>query len=545
MYHQGRPFFFIIVFVLLINVLSFKADAKIQGEFVAGEYVIELNDQVSTQSLQQRSFVFQRLNVQFKNTISEKNNLILVERSMIENPEKVLEELNNNPLVRIAEPNYIYRASLLPNDSRLTDLWGLVNNNKNAGGIDIDAAKAWDITTGSRNVVVAVIDTGVNYNDPDLKNNMWINTAEKNGLPGVDDDGNGYIDDIYGYDFANNKADPMDDNNHGSHCAGTIGAEGNNGIGVVGVNWKVKMMALKFLKGNGGGTLEGAIKAIDYATDKKVDIMNNSWGGGGVSQTLREAIERAEQAGILFVAAAGNNRSNNDIQASYPASYDVPNVVSVAAIGSRGELASFSNYGKKSVHIAAPGVDILSTGKSALMKMSGTSMAAPHVSGIAALILADNSNLNYEEIKQKMYTTATQTSALRNRIAYGIVNAYHALTDTIPAPDMNDPSQWAFKEESVSTSHPYEHNLDTTQTLTVEGAEKVAVYFSRFDTERGFDKVTFYDKAGNLLGEMSGPGDDSYSPVAIGDSITLRFVSDQSINRYGFDITKISYVMPK
>lgn len=532
---QGRKLFITISAFFI----SMQAHARF-AEHVAGEYVIQLKKNAPLQSMAMTSLQASLGAHQLK-IVSQNINTVLVQRSVVESAESVIQELKSHPMVAVAEPNYIYRASLLPNDSRLGELWGLLNQNKAAGGVDIDAEKAWDITTGSRDIVVAVIDTGINYKDPELMNNMWINEAEANGQPGVDDDGNGFIDDIYGYDFANNDGDPMDDNNHGSHCAGTIGAEGNNGIGVVGVNWQVKMMALKFLKGNGGGTLEGAIQAIDYATAQNVDIMSNSWGGGGASETLKAAIERAEQAGILFVAAAGNNRSNNDIQPMYPASYEVSNVVSVAAVGSRGELASFSNYGKTTVDIAAPGVDILSTGKSDLIKLSGTSMATPHVSGVAALLLAKNPDMTYAEMQERMYRTSTPSAILRSKIANGLLNAYNALADVVPPADPNDPNVWDSRPENVSTDHPYADAIELNHSFTVEGASKVSVYFSKFDTEKGYDKVFFYDKNGTLLGEMSGPNNDSFSPVAEGDTITLKFVSDKSINRYGFDITKVSF----
>ena len=531
---------------LLITISYFMAavsvaQTEIKGEFVAGEYIIKVKNQVGALSTSQVGPMMANLNANVKDVISSDAKTMVIRKSIIERPEAVIDQLKGHPMIEFAEPNYIYRASKLPDDSRLSDLWGLVNKSKASGGVDINAQEAWDITTGSKNIVVAVIDTGVNYNDADLKNNMWVNQAEASGQPGVDDDGNGFIDDIYGYDFANEDGDPMDDNNHGTHVSGTIGAEGNNGLGVVGVNWNVSIMALKFLTGSGSGTLESALKAIDYATAQGVDIMSNSWGGGGESQFLKEAIQRAEQAGILFVAAAGNNRSNNDVQPSYPANYDIANVISVAAVDSRGNLASFSNYGKTTVHVAAPGVDILSTGKSGLLTLSGTSMATPHVSGVAALVLANEPNLSLPELKTRLLNTSQPTSKLRKKVLYGMVNAYAAVSNTVPPADPNDPSVWPSLAESVSTDHPYVDKTDQSFTVTVPGAQKIAVHFDKFETEKGFDKVFFFDSAGVKVGEMSGSQDDSYSPVVVGETMVIQFVSDYSIVKYGFNIDRVHY----
>ncbi len=536
MNNQGR-----LIGLILSWFLPAFAYGAVDAPYVAGEFVVKLKPAVGAMSQQSMGTMMQSLDAEMKRVVSENSRTVVVKKTMLQQVDSVLEELKSHPMVEIAEPNYIYEASRTPDDAFLQDLWGLVNANKNNGGVDIDAEAAWDITTGSRDVVVAVIDTGVNYRDPDLRNNMWQNQAELNGQPGVDDDGNGYVDDIYGYDFANSDSDPMDDNDHGSHCAGTIGAQGNNGIGVVGVNWNVRIMALKFLKGQGGGTLEDALKAIDYATDKGVDIMNNSWGGGGYSENLKLAIERAEQAGILFVAAAGNNRNNNDSRPSYPASYQVPNVISVAAVDSRGRMASFSNYGRRSVHVAAPGVDILSTGVNGLKSLSGTSMASPHVAGVAALLLADAPGMNYQEIKARILGTSIPTNALRNKVSHGFINAYNALTNTLPPKNFDDPSQWDSRGESLSTDHPYLEDTNQSYTFRVPGASRVALHFDRFDLESGYDKVLFFDGSGNELGEMTGNHDDSYSPVASGDTIIVQFISDYSVNRYGFDVDRVHY----
>lgn len=541
MQNHGRFLNHINTIVVLLFV-ALGARAEINGEYVPGEYLVKLKEGPSIANTKALQTFANNLNLSFKGVVSPVAKTVLVQGPLLERTEAVLQILKQHPDVLLAEPNYIYRTSLIPNDTRLGDLWGLVNDQKEAGGVDVGAEAAWDIQTGSRDIVVAVIDTGINYRDPDLMNNMWVNEQEQQGEPGVDDDGNGYVDDIYGYNFVSDNGDPLDDNNHGSHCAGTIGAEGNNGVGVVGVNWNVRMMALKFLSGAGGGTLEGAIKAIDYATDKKVDVMNNSWGGGGKSDLLEEAIERAEEAGILFVAAAGNSRSNNDTRPSYPASYTTANVMSVAAINQRGGLASFSNYGRNTVHIAAPGVDILSTGKSNnLIKLSGTSMATPHVVGVAALLLANEPSLSYQEVKDRLLETSVPRENLAGSISHGVLNAYNALANVVGEPDKSGPMGWPTRPEAISTEHPYANEMDESWTVKVEGASKVALHFDRFETENNYDSVYFYDGEGNKIGEMTGLNSKSFSPVALGDTIVIQFVTDKTVTGYGFDVDRIHY----
>ena len=216
--------------------------------------------------------------------------------------------LDANPHVQFFEPDATVETQRTPNDPDFDSLWGLNNLGQTGGTLDadIDAAEAWNITTGSGQRIVAVIDTGVDYRHEDLAANMWTNLGEIPG-DGIDNDGNGFIDDIYGYDFANNDGDPLDDNNHGTHVAGTIGAVGNNGIGVTGVNWNVQIMALKFLQADGSGTISAAIEAIDYAVENGASISNNSWGfNGAPSQALHDAVAAARSQDHIFVAAAGN-----------------------------------------------------------------------------------------------------------------------------------------------------------------------------------------------------------------------------------------------
>jgi subtilisin family serine protease len=317
-------------------------------------------------------------------------------------------------------------ASSIPNDPSFGSLYGLHNVGQSGGtaDADIDALEAWQISTGSDSVIVAVIDTGIDYTHPDLVDNMWVNTGEIPGN-GIDDEGNGFIDDVYGYDFVDNDGDPFDDEGHGTHVAGTIGATGNNGVGVVGVSWDVSLMGLKFL-GPDGGTTANAIRAVNYATMMRtrfghnVRVTNNSWGGGGLSTGLRDAIEAGAAADIVFVAAAGNSGVNNDGSPHYPSSYTSDAVISVAATDRNDVLASFSNYGATSVDLAAPGVSILSTVPGGgYASYNGTSMATPHVSGAAALALAVDPTLSVAELRAVILDTVDGKPGLAGKMVTG------------------------------------------------------------------------------------------------------------------------------
>ncbi|MFZ9861961.1 MAG: S8 family peptidase, partial [Gemmataceae bacterium] len=339
--------------------------------------------------------------------------------------------------VNVAEANYRLMLERIPNDPSFGSLYGM-NNTGQTGGLvdaDIDAPEAWDISTGTRNTIVAVIDSGVDYTHPDLAANMWRNAGEIAG-DGVDNDGNGYVDDMYGYDFANNDSNPMDDNGHGTHVAGTIGAVGNNGIGVAGVSWNTRIMALKFLSANGSGSTASAISALNYAVQMGAKVSNNSWGGGGFSSLLSTAISNARNAGHIFVAAAGNSATNNDVTANYPSNYTQDNVVAVAATDSRDALASFSSYGATTVDIAAPGVGILSTlPGNRYGTYSGTSMATPHVAGAISVIWDQNPSLTYQQVIQKLYASVDKISVLTGKVVTGgRLNLAKALGTTTPPP---------------------------------------------------------------------------------------------------------------
>ena len=352
----------------------------------------------------------------------------------------VVDWARNNHEHFLIEPDLPIQVQKTPNDPSLWRLYGL-NNYGQSGGTtdaDLDAPEAWEITTGSRDVVIGVIDSGVDINHPDLAENIWVNPGETPNN-GIDDDGNGFIDDVNGWDFYDNDNTPHDGNGHGTHVAGTIGAVGNNNAGITGVNWEVSLLPLRFLGDDGSGWTSDAVAAVNYATMLKRDFginvvaTNNSWGGGGYSQTLDRAIESANNEGIMFVAAAGNQGSNNDTNPSYPTNYGSPNVISVAALNRNDNLANFSNYGEATVDVGAPGVSIYSTlpGNS-YGSFSGTSMAAPHVAGVVGLLNAAKPGISVTEVTNAIIGTVDAIQSLIGKtVSGGRVNAATALTSIL------------------------------------------------------------------------------------------------------------------
>jgi len=351
--------------------------------------------------------------------------------------EAALARLARDPFVEYAEPNYILAADRLPDDPDLGRLHAFNNTGQLGGmpGADIDVLRAWNITTGSRDVIVAVIDTGVDAAHPDLAANMFTNGGEIAGN-GVDDDGNGFVDDARGWDFVNNDNDPYDDNGHGTHVSGTIGAVGDNGIGLAGVAWRVALLPVKFLGSEGFGFSSDAIRSIDYAHQMGARVLNASWGGGAFSLALRDAIAAGAPEGVLFVAAAGNAAVDNDDLPQYPASYHLPNVVGVAATDESDALAPFSNWGGHTVLLGAPGVSILSTVPGGFYSVKkGTSMATPMVVGAVALLDAAEPGLDVETIVARLAASADPLPALAGRtISGGRLNVFRLLARPDDAP---------------------------------------------------------------------------------------------------------------
>ena len=342
-----------------------------------------------------------------------------------------LERLKRDPRVEYAEFDHTWHVDAAPSDSRYAEQWGLENtgqavNGHAAGlpGVDIDAPNAWSFGHGSDEVVVAVIDSGVDYGHEDLTANMWTNEGEVPGN-GRDDDGNGVVDDVHGFNAVDGSGDPDDDLGHGTHVAGIIGAVGDNGRGVAGVNWTTRIMALKFLGPTGGGMTSDAIACIDYILEMKsrganVRVVNCSWGSTLPSIALYDAIARANKQGILFVCAAGNDGTDTDRIPHYPSAYDLDGVISVAALAPNDTMAGFSNWGATSVDIAAPGVDILSTLPDGVYGFaSGTSMASPHVAGVAALVAEENPSMPNGTIRSRVLDGAHGVPDFGSRLVTG------------------------------------------------------------------------------------------------------------------------------
>src|SRR5215217_5081494 len=356
-------------------------------------------------------------------------------------PAAVVAKYSSLPEVEYAEPNFEIELDatdgplvpVLPHDPQFTEQWALANSGQRGGkqGADISATLAWATTTGSDKVVVAVLDSGVDYTHEDLIQNMWMRPAS---MAPYHDNELGTIDDENGFNAIDSAGDPMDENGHGTHCAGIIGAEGENNIGIAGVNWKVKIMPLKFMNAGGFGSTKDAIEAVNYVIDRKkagvnVRIISASWGSTQKSRALEAVIRKAYENGILFVAAAGNASTNNDRSPHFPSSYNVPNLISVAALERHDQLASFSNYGEKSVAIAAPGVEILSTWlDNQYEEKSGTSMATPVVAGVAALVVAENPRISVDDLRKRIMASSDPIVALKGKtVAGGRINAMKAL----------------------------------------------------------------------------------------------------------------------
>lgn len=385
-----------------------------------------------------------------------------------------LEALRRSGRFEYVEPDYIYRLALQPNDTRFQDgtLWGLRNDGGSGGvaGADINAEQAWDLTTGSTNVIVAVVDTGVRYTHQDLASQMWRNPGESGGGKennGVDDDNNGYVDDVFGINVVADNGNPFDTHGHGTHVSGTIGAAANNGAPHVGVAWHVRIMAIKIFSPFAGAS--AVVEGLEYAVAKGAKISNHSWGGGGFSQTLYDGIAAARDAGHLFIAAAGNNGTDNDRLPFYPAAYDLDNIVAVAALNRADRLANFSCFGLTTVDLGAPGVSIFSSTAGSdfeYQNFDGTSMAAPHVSGVAALILARFPQASYLELRDGLLQTVVQIPALAGRcVTGGRVNAYQALA---AAPD-------DVLELSVSPASGAVLLSPSTQTITVRVSDRFGI----------------------------------------------------------------------
>ena len=430
-------------FVILLTVLAggplFAATVQPTGHAVDGEVLVKIQPAASQADV---ATIRQLGDVDDGEKIaSTRSGTIWRMHSRTKNVEALTAALQHNPNIAYVEPNYLLHLAGTPNDALYAQLWGLKNTGQTAGGqpgfagSDINAEAAWNVTTGSNSIVVGVVDTGVDYTHPDLAANIWNNPGGKgNALCAAG---------THGYNAITKTCNPMDDYYHGTHVAGTIGAVGNNGIGVAGVNWTTSIMALKFLSSSGSGTTADAIAAIDFAVQAKIDgvnvrVLSNSWGGGAFSKALLDEINKAGENDILFVAAAGNDAVSNDLNPHYPANYATANMISVAAMDNRDALAYFSDWGQTTVHLGAPGVNILSTFPGgSYSSISGTSMAAPHVSGVAALVLAKTPSLTTAQVKSAILDNTDPVTSLAGKtITGGRLNAARAL-GVPPSPAFN------------------------------------------------------------------------------------------------------------
>jgi subtilisin family serine protease len=471
--------------------------------------------------------------------------------------------------IEYAEPDRVLYAdqTSAPNDPSFGQLWGMtkigvMDNQPNAG-----EPGAWRQTTGSSNVTVLVIDTGVDYNHPDISANTWVNPGEIPGN-GQDDDGNGYVDDVYGINAITNSGDPMDDQSHGTHCAGTIGAVGNNGVGVVGVSQQVKLAGCKFLSASGSGSTSGAIKCVEYGVRMGFTLTSNSWGGGGYSQGLKDAIDAAEAIGQLFVAAAGNSNTNNDVTPHYPSNYNNDNVISVASTTDTDGRSGFSCYGATTVDLGAPGSNILSTiHNNRYATYSGTSMATPHVAGAAALLYAGNPSLSGvsggAQVKRALMLTVDPISALAGKcVSEGRLNVGKAMEFLVnpgpspPPPPIAPPNAppppprgagcfitegdgtaletGPAADEYMSKNHPNNYANNLRGIIEMEGP--VCVEFLAFDLEQGYDFVTHVNSAGNQLGRFSGAATPANIQIPASTYERMIFTTDFSVVRAGFKV---------
>jgi subtilisin family serine protease len=448
----------------------------------------------------------------------------------------VLEAYRDDPDVEYAELNYKVSLCRNPNDTLYHLQWPLNNTGQDypASGrynsppgtpdSDIDAPEAWNYTTGDSEIVVAVVDTGVDYNHRDLWTNMWVNQAELNGTAGIDDDGNGYVDDIYGYDFINGDSDPKDDNGHGTHCSGIIAAEGNNGADITGICWDASIMALKFLNSSGSGSNADAVEAFYYAVQNGADVVSNSWGGGGFSQAMKDAVDYAYSQGVMMVAAAGNN---GDTEFQYPAAYD--NMFSVAATDSDDQKATFSTYGDW-VDIAAPGVDVLSLRASGTSLgtpynayttiASGTSMACPHVAGACASIFSVYPQISLDELKTHLKNSVDPVDP--DICASGRLNLYNAILQIV-----NPAGKILFDRDAYTCSDIAKIRLSDSD-LAGNNIKQVLVSADGGD----FETVSLVEQA-PYVGIFNGTIQIDSNALVVGDNVLQ--VSDSQIITVTYD----------
>jgi len=504
---------------------------SIKEEFAPGEVIVKFKDEAPKSG--KFEFLGDRLSLGILSldSLNENHGLLEVETvsnidssPVLENVYKfsfpedsdiasIVKSYENDKNVEYAEPNYLFHILNTPNDPSFSQQWALNQSND----CDIDAPEAWNIETGNEDIVIAIIDTGVDWDHPDITDNIWNNTDES--VNGTDDDSNSYIDDVRGWDFYNNDSNPMDDHGHGTHCAGIVSAVGNNSVGISGVCWNCSIMPVKALSNSGSGYADDLANAIYYAADNGADIISMSWGGYSESSLIHTAIDYAYNRGIVLVAAAGN--SNTD-RGSYPAVYD--EVIAVAATNKTDSKASFSNWGLW-VDIAAPGVDIYSTYyDDDYCEMSGTSMACPHVSGVAALLLSNNSSLSNIQIKNILKSSVDNVSSDKF-IGTGRINSYQCLlNENIPLAEIN---------RSISTS-------ELSGNVTIRGTAN-GTYFSNYSVlyGEGIYPSTWVE-IDNFCSEVNDSILTEWNTTNVADGkYTIKLLVNSSNNKSSYDLVLV------
>ncbi len=531
-----------------------ESAAQAVSPVVAGQVIVKFNDSADAKA--QNRVLGQFAKHEF---VSKARSIYVVTDKMLNGNEKAMaDRLASDSAVEFAQPNFKISLSQAAQSLELTQdpyflrLWGLRNFGQDAPngiegkeGADIGVTQAWaNNHKGSKDIRVAVLDTGCWYTHPDLAANIWINLPEKDGIQGVDDDKNGYVDDIHGWDaISDNRArldfeqvgdpDPVDDHGHGTHVSGTIGAVGGNAIGIVGINWNVSIACVKFLDKNGSGSSVDEGRALEYIIANDFDVVNGSYGGGEKSPLKELLLKEAGKKGILFVFAAGNESTDIDNQETYPASYKVDNTIVVAATDSRDQIADFSNYGQKSVHIAAPGVAIMSTvppfvaGKDMppYAVWSGTSMATPHVVGAVALLLAAEPSLRKQpaKIRERLMATADFKPQLASMVASGgRLNIGKAIANDTSGNPLAG-GTWEEVPFEVNTPRYPQKKVDNAWTIHVPGAKAIQVHIRTYQVESGFDQAVLYDGTYRSSMYLVGEGADVWSPTMLGDTAYLKF----------------------
>lgn len=524
--------------------------------FVAGEYVIGLSDDATGADL---TSVAAELGLEVL-ARGGSDRLAVLRDAGERHPDEVLDALERSTVAAFAERQVFYEASFQPDDWR-SFLWGQHNDGSRGGtaGADVGAFEAWEIATG-RGVVVAVIDTGVDVRHPDLEHNLWTNEGEVPGN-GVDDDGNGFVDDVHGFDFVDWDGDPDDRVGHGTHVAGTIAASADDGYGVPGLAFDSRLMCLKLLDINGGGGSWAAAEAINYAVNNGASVINASWGSYGYSTALRNAIASARARGVVFVAAAGNEAQNADINPMFPAAYELDNIISVAASDRNDRIAGFSNYGAGSVDLAAPGVEIVSTwiGQDGWAWQDGTSMASPHVAAAAALVREAAPDLSPRDLAALLMETSEPLAQGAGDVASGgRLDVHRALVQITGGvsqepsepsepseptePEQPAPGAWTFVPFPVESAHPYANDYAGQVGIDApSGASELKLHFGRIDVEAAYDFVVLRDDEGVKLAEWTGDLGAVESAAVPAGALSLHLFTDGSVTGWGLKLDGFSW----